>query len=274
MRPLSRFVLAAAFAAGGLFACAAHAQTRIAQIDGHALELRHGGPPAAPATIVFENGARETLETWDKVIAALGPDAAVFAYNRAGYGNSEDVDGPRDGRAIVAGLRTALRQQGIQPPYVLVGHSLGGLYMQLFARTYPNEVKALVLVDAMYPGAIKKTEEFPLLTRFAKRVFLSRTVSREIDGIHPTGEQILALPAMAGLPVERLINVPKSPGAVRLDFGAFNGGPALMAKIDAMYPNARTTVVDSDHRIQEANPEVVAAAIRRVLAAPVVALRK
>ena len=56
-------------------------------------------------------------------------------------------------------------------PAVLVGHSMGGLYMQLFARRYPGELAGVVLVDAVYPGVIRKPEDFPLLTRGAKWLF-------------------------------------------------------------------------------------------------------
>lgn len=61
--------------------------------------------------------------------------------------------------------------------------------------------------------------------------------------------------------------MPKGPGAIPVDFGAFNGGPRLLAMIAGLYPNARTTVVDSDYRIQAATPEAVVSAIRRVLPA-------
>ncbi len=68
-------------------------------------------------------------------------------------GRSEATERPRDGQQIVADLHQLLQQQGHKPPYVLLGHSLGGLYMQLFARQYPKDVKGLLLVDALYPGA-------------------------------------------------------------------------------------------------------------------------
>lgn len=220
---------------------------------------------AARPVIVFENGSRETFDTWDKVIASIKPEASIFAYNRPGYGKSAATDQPRDGLTIVGELRSALQRQGMQPPYILVGHSLGGLYMQLFARAYPRDVTGLVLVDALYPGIVKKTEDFPLYTRVAKRLLLSTTINHEIDEINRTGTQVLALPWTNQIAVERLINVPKGPGAIPVDFGAFNTGKPLMDSIKTMYPNANTTIVDADHRIQVSTPEAVVAAIRRVM---------
>lgn len=241
-------------------ACAEAAAPRI--------ELLARAACAARPVIVFENGARETLDSWSKVIAAIGSDASVFAYNRPGYGNSEATTRARDGRTIVDDLRAMLQRQGLRPPYILVGHSLGGLYMQLFAHAYPQEVQGLVLVDSLWPGIVKKTGEFPMTTRIAKRLFLSSTVNEEIDAIHATGDQILALRWNERIPVERLINAPRSHGAVGLDFGAFHSGPELKAKIDGLYPNANTSIVDSDHRMQVASPDVVVSAIRRVMPRP------
>jgi pimeloyl-ACP methyl ester carboxylesterase len=224
---------------------------------------------AAKPVIVFENGSRETFDTWDKVIAAVRTDANIFAYNRPGYGKSAPTGQPRDGLTIVGELRATLRRQGLQPPYVLVGHSLGGLYMQLFARAYPGEVKGLVLVDALYPGTVKKTEDFPLYTRVAKRLFFNQAVNGEIDEIHRTGTQVMALPWTNQIAVERLINAPKGPGAMPVDFGAFHSGKQLRDSIEALYPNAHTTVVDSDHRMQVATPEpVVAGSCRQPIPRP------
>ncbi|MBV1774597.1 alpha/beta hydrolase [Burkholderiaceae bacterium DAT-1] len=230
------------------------------------IELRKREAQPSHGTVVFENGARETLDTWDQVIADIGKDMTTFAYNRPGYGKSPETSDPRDGRTIVDALRLRLQQQGLKPPYLLVGHSMGGLYMQLFARLYPQEVRGVVLVDSLYPGIIKRPEEFPLYTRIGKQLFLSRTVAREIDEIHHTGEMVLGLPSPDEIPMIRLINIPKSRGAIGVDFGVVNDDPHTIARVKQMYPRARTIIVDSDHRIQSANPEKVTAAIREIMA--------
>lgn len=266
--------------AATLLACAlAHATpatlpaATLRTVDGHALEVRTGGLAATPATVVFENGLRETLDTWKPVLESLSPHARVFAWNRPGTGHSDVVDGPRDGRTVVEELRRALRDSGCAPPYVLVGHSMGGLYMQAFARAHPDEVAGVVLVDAIYPGVIKRSADFPFYTRVARRVLFSDSVNREIDGIHPTGEQVLALPPHDDIPMIRLINVPRSADAVAVDFGTVDDDPAVRTRVLAMYPHARTVIVDSDHRIQEANPEVVVKAIDELLQAGAVTAR-
>jgi pimeloyl-ACP methyl ester carboxylesterase len=166
---------------------------------------------------------------------------------------------------IVEELRHTLRAAGLPPPYILVGHSMGGLYMQEFARAHPDEVAGVVLVDSVYPGVIKRTEDFPLYARVAKRLFFSSTANREIDGIHATGDAVFALPAHDEIPMIRLFNVPKSAGAVAVDFGTVDEDPSVRKRVEALYPRAHKLIVDSDHRIQEANPEIIVKAIDDVL---------
>jgi len=250
----------------------------LVRLHGQVIEQWCVCPVVSQGTVVFENGSRAELEGWTGVISALdsqssqpAPEPAkawsLFAYDRPGVGRSEPTDRPRDGRQIVADLRELLQQQDLKPPYLLVGHSLGGLYMQLFARLYPGEVQGLVLVDALYPGVIKRPEDFPFYTRWGKALFLNRMAAREIDAIYATGEDVLATPWSPDIPVIRLVNVPKSAGAIAVDFGVINTDAATIAVVRALYPGAKTVVVDSDHQIQKANPEVVVQAIQEVMAA-------
>lgn len=227
------------------------------------LTIKH---PSANVSIVFENGLRATVDGWDKVIDSLVPDASIFAYNRPGYGNSQETDTARDGATIVEELRQTLRHKGLAPPYILVGHSLGGLYMQLFAKRYPQEVSDLVLVDPLLPGVVKKSEEFPVWTRGAKRLFFSSTVNKEIDAIHQTSEQVLSLAPIDDKPIVMLINKPSGSTAVGVDFGAFNKDQKTRELVSGLYPKAKKIVVDSDHQVQRQNPADVVNAIRNILA--------
>ena len=229
------------------------------------LTLRHA---TSQNVIVFENGSRATLDHWGTVPEQMAQEASVFAYNRPGYGKSEVVATPRDGRTVVEELRAALRAKGLPLPYVLVGHSLGGLYMQLFAHAYPHEVKALVLVDALYPRMVKKLEDFPWMTRIAGQLALSRTVWREIEQIDAMGETILALPEIGDMPVLRLENQPVSKTAIAVDFGAFRMDQTTRDSVRRLYPQAIRVVADSSHQMALTSPDIVAAAIRQMLALP------
>lgn len=267
-----RILLCAAIAmaiAGPLFA--ATERTSIDLVDGREVESITIKHPTSKAVVVFESGLRGTLERWDKVLDAVSPHASVFAYNRPGYANSGETKAPRNGTVIVDQLRQVLKQKGLPPPYILVGHSLGGLYMQQFARRYPEEVAGIVLVDSLMPRMVKKSDSFPLTTRIGS-MFFSSTVRREIDGIYETGETVAALPAIDHMPMTKLINAPSSATAIPVDFGTFNRDPATIAFVRSLYPNAKKVVVDSEHQMQSANPEVVAKAIVEMLGAPAAVL--
>ena len=101
-------------------------------------------------TVVFESGLGHGKRNWGPVFGAISAVTRAVAYDRAGYGQSEPTREPRDGLQIVLELRDLLKTEGIAPPYVLVGHSLGGTYMKLFAKSYPDEVAGVVLVDARH----------------------------------------------------------------------------------------------------------------------------
>lgn len=101
--------------------------------------------------IIFESGLGDTLATWNKVVPQVARFAHTVTYDRSGLGRSEanlNMNMPITAQQAVANLRMLLAKSSIFPPYILVGHSLGGLYMQLFAKEYPQEVLGVVLVDS------------------------------------------------------------------------------------------------------------------------------
>lgn len=266
-KPL-RTLAAVLFYAASLSVAAQPAPT-VETIAGRRVESVTLRNPASPFVVVFEAGSRGTVDKWGRMLEGVSRDATVFAYNRPGYGNSDVATTPRDGRTIVEELRQVLRHKGLKPPYVLVGHSLGGLYMQLFARAHPDEVRGLVLVDAVYPREIKRTEDFPWATRLAGRLLFSRTAWQEVEQIDGTGEAVLALPDIDDMPVVRLVNQPKAhPGEmppIAVDFGVGRTDRAAFERVRTLYPKAKTVVADSDHQMSTATPEVVIEAIREVL---------
>jgi pimeloyl-ACP methyl ester carboxylesterase len=119
---------------------------RLTTLNGHQVEVATAGAGGS-ATVVFEAGLGNDWTPWDEVANRVSQHARVFAYSRPGYGASERTESPRDPRQIVVELRTLLASEGYAPPYVLVGHSMGGTYMELFAKSHPDEVAGAVLVD-------------------------------------------------------------------------------------------------------------------------------
>jgi len=101
-----------------------------------------------PKTVVFESGLGDGLQSWDPIIDEVAAFSKVVTYNRAGYAPSPELNTDRNLDNIVAELRDHLKLKGVSAPYTLVGHSYGGLIMYYFARKYPNEVEALILLDS------------------------------------------------------------------------------------------------------------------------------
>ncbi len=102
--------------------------------------------------IIFENGMGVTMDTWEDIFHKLGPKHRLFAYNRHGYGGSYTHLPLKKAADIAEQLREILIKTGHYPPYILVGHSMGGIYVNLFARMYPHEVKGVVFIDASHPA--------------------------------------------------------------------------------------------------------------------------
>jgi pimeloyl-ACP methyl ester carboxylesterase len=132
----------------------AHRGQRI-DVGGRALRIVRAGDASGRPTVVLEHGAFGCASDWAVVqdlLAAKG--LASIAYDRAGLGHSEPGPKPRDGGAIVADLAALLAALDEPGPFVLVGHSMGGLMVRLYALTHPKQVLGVVLVDAVTPDVI------------------------------------------------------------------------------------------------------------------------
>lgn len=99
-------------------------------------------------TIVMDAGYGDTSRVWDSVITDISMLSDVFIYDRAGLGKSESSSNSRTSREMVRELHELLNQANITPPYILVGHSFGGVNTRLYATKHQSEICGLVLVDS------------------------------------------------------------------------------------------------------------------------------
>lgn len=113
-------------------------------INGLHLNLRGQGSPA----VVFEAGIAASSISWTVVQRRVAEWTTTVAYDRPGLGWSLPADGQLNAEGLVDRLRAALRAAGVNGPFLLVGHSFGGLLVRIFAARYPGEVCGLVLVDS------------------------------------------------------------------------------------------------------------------------------
>ena len=114
----------------------------------------HGSP-----TVLLESGFGADATAWYKVQPTLAARYRVCAYDRAGAGFSDPGPAPRDGAAIAHDLDDGLRADRIGGPFVVVGHSAGGLYMRVFADRRPKDVVGMVLVDPSVPHQDRRFAE-------------------------------------------------------------------------------------------------------------------
>ncbi|WP_050429981.1 alpha/beta hydrolase [Chondromyces crocatus] len=125
---------------------------RRVDIGGYSLHLNCQGTPTPrkPTVILDAIGGGSSI-LWAWVQPEVAASAHVCSYDRAGWGWSEDGPEPRDAAQHARELRALLTRAGVEGPFVLAGHSLGGLHMRLYADEHPEDVAGMVLVDAAYP---------------------------------------------------------------------------------------------------------------------------
>jgi pimeloyl-ACP methyl ester carboxylesterase len=119
---------------------------KLVDIGNYQLHINCTG--AGSPTVILDAGLGGTSLDWSKVQPVVARFTRVCSYDRAGYGWSQTGPGPRTSQQIVTELHALLAHAKINGPYVLVGHSAGGLNMRLYAYRYPQEVAGMVLLDA------------------------------------------------------------------------------------------------------------------------------
>jgi pimeloyl-ACP methyl ester carboxylesterase len=128
-------------------------------VGGHRLHLDchgTGGP-----TVVLFNGLGEFSASWARITEPVSATTRVCAYDRAGQGWSDDATSPQDGVTAARDLHAVLAAAGEHGPYVLVGHSIGGPYAMTYAKTYPEQVAGMVLLDSSSPSQFTAVPAYP-----------------------------------------------------------------------------------------------------------------
>lgn len=242
---------------------------RSMQVDvgGYRLYVRCMGQ--GTPTIIFDAGLGENLSTWDQV----QPEAAQFsqacAYNRANVTPSDHrpVSIPVSAQQIARELHSLLVNAHLPGPYILVGHSLGGLFAQMFACRYPHEVAGIVLVDSTHPEQAKRLAAAlgPAFTSEASQGF-------PVEGI--TYTDVLAMQAQVdavrtNFPQVPLIVLVRSRFTSSAHWTAAQLLQAWMSlQTDLSRRSSKGKLViahNSGHFIQIDRPDLVVASIREIV---------
>lgn len=151
-------------------------------VDGQASRAVRAGR-GAPA-IVLQSGLGDGATPWRSLVETLAREHEVVAIVRPGYGGATATTATRDPCTIASEQRALLQRLGVKPPYLLVGHSLGGRYQWVYAALYPDEVAGMVLVEATHPEYRQRLQrDAPAMaaTVSALRLAFGATMAREFD---------------------------------------------------------------------------------------------
>jgi pimeloyl-ACP methyl ester carboxylesterase len=119
--------------------------TELVQVGNLRVETKVEGTGNPP--VILESGFTGGLLLWGPVQGQVSRQTLTLGYERAGLGRSDPGPNPRSAEQIARDLHALLAAKAIAPPYVLIGHSAGGLFVRVFAYMYPKEIAGLMLVD-------------------------------------------------------------------------------------------------------------------------------
>jgi pimeloyl-ACP methyl ester carboxylesterase len=246
--------------------CGSTVPARIETIDGHDIEIATAGSGGA-ATVVFEAGLGNDWTSWDNVADQVAQHTQIFAYSRPGYGASSPATTPRDPQLIVEELRALLAYEGYTPPYVLVGHSIGGTYMELFAKAHPDEVLGAVLVDPRHRDFLPTCEAAALDNCGIPEPLLLQQGASTIAEYHAfplSADEIAAAGTFGAYPVRVLTATDHPVSAAREELWE-----TMLGGLAAEASNGEQIIVrGSGHYIQVDRPDVVVQTILAMLPTP------
>lgn len=268
---------------------------QMVDVGGYRLHINCTG--TGSPTVVIEAGLGGWSLTWNAVQEEVTKTTRVCTYDRAGMGYSEASPLPRYAQQFAYELHTLLEQANVEAPYVLVGHSLGGLTVRIFAHDYPAEIAGLVLIDSMSSGQMTQSStELATQTSyqpsafslpyFLGRIGLVRLLAEPLGLIqHLPAETQPAYAAFAVTPqtaqtfVDEFLNVQVSLAQANAvsSFGdlplivltaALNqqaNWQTMQTELLQLSSNSQQMMADSGHEIETEQPEAAVAAIEAMV---------
>ncbi|PRH78249.1 alpha/beta hydrolase [Streptomyces solincola] len=255
-------------------------------VDGRAvfLQCRGVAPPGSP-TVVLLSGYGNGADIWDLAVGgrqavapALAESTRVCAYDRPGSylqgdppapGRSTAVAMPRTSRDVVVELRSLLSSAGIEGPYVLVGHSLGGFLSYHYARAYPQQVLGLVSVDGL-PADLKGRLPAEVWDSSFQQPILRPTPVPGVGAVEAYDlDASLAQAEAAGpLPPVPLTTLLAEREAAEVPQAVADAWEPAQEAFARRFPQAAVrTVAGTTHYLQTERPDAVVEAVLRMIAA-------
>lgn len=173
-------------------------------VGGYSLHIYCTGKEVGP-TVVVDTGMGDFSTSWQGIQPEVSKSARICTYDRAGYGWSDSSPHPRTATQMANELHQLLVNANIAPPYILVGHSLGGFTIRVFASQYPDEVAGMVLVDSGHEDQLErlppeylrlndKQETYFSVLGFMSRFGILRLLGNSSKGADITPPQVAKMP--------------------------------------------------------------------------------
>jgi len=254
---------------------------RLIEVAGRSLFLSCTGDKKP--TVLLEAGLGGDHTSWERVQPAVAELARVCSYDRAGLGASDPATTPRTSAEVVQEFHQLLAAAGESGPYLLVGHSFGGLFVRHFAHEYPDETLGVILVDAVHeawweeaaallpPPMVDENEQLHDFRQYVTVEYADPTFNPEGIDIPATARALQTVTTLGDKPLLVLVA-----GVPMLGDGVLS--PALTAQLNRLLQETlpaaltklstqslRITVDGSGHHIPQEQPNVVVAAIRTVI---------
>ncbi len=238
-------------------------------VGGYRLHVRCAG--SGSPTVVLEAGASSPSSDWDKVMPGVSRITRVCRYDRAGLGKSEAAPKPRTGERVTEDLRALLGKLGEPAPYVLVGHSFGGMFGVRYAARYPQEVAGLVLVDSSHEEQFIRFEALMTPEQLEQSRARRASMPEGVD-LAAVRAELAALRWRADIPLVVLVH-----GVVMKDMIPPGWSAQQLAERERVWrelqqemarrsPQGRLVIAEkSGHYIQNDQPDLVIDAVRRVV---------
>ena len=233
-------------------------------VDGHKMHYHVSG--SGSPTVVFEGGVTDDLNSWNPVFSEVARFAKTVCYDRMGLGSSDTTNIPRSFKQMATELHSLLHNAHLIPPYILVGHSMGGGLIRAFAHLYKNEIAGMVFLDCMTEYDIKGIPKDSLENHLPPESFSRKATPQEAELYLLRTEVLSDFPEMKSF--DPIPDVP-----VHVFIGQKNVYPEVVnnrmewyAKVISNQSESSVTVLPySSHYIHRDYPGLVVAAIHQMM---------
>jgi pimeloyl-ACP methyl ester carboxylesterase len=228
---------------------------------------------SGPSTILLFSGAGMSLMGWEPLYPQIETLGTVFGWNRFGMQGSDPPQERQTGAVVIGSLRELIGYAGLEAPYILVAHSLGGLFANLFARLYPEEVAGVLFLEATHPAdhALLKKHESHLTRALGKMLTLPQVLFKpnlqtELACVRDTVREIEAAGPFPPVPLS-VVTGGLTPKSWLMSPGALGAKRANQQELVRLSPLGEQVIAQkSGHFPQMTEPELVLRVLAELVA--------